>query len=496
MRHLTPPHLFPFFLILFSAATIRPVIGNDLQTDLAQRREAVMDHMGQQGMLILFSADQRRYSGDVDYEYRQENNLYYLTGIRQAGVTLVLMPQNQTRQEILFLPEPDPEKELWTGKTLDSEGATTISGIPTVWEASEFNAFLDSVLYGKPYRVRSTNIFEEYEKFFEDLRQDRSYIYLLLDRKPGFEGELTKEFEFAARLRERFTGVRIKDSSKIFQELRAIKTPLEIEQLRRAISITIEAHREVMRMLRPELWEYEVEAVIEYIFKKRNSFDWAFPSIVASGPNSTILHYHTSQRRMHGGDLLLVDIGAEYNYYAADITRTIPVNGRFSGPQKEIYQLVLNAQEATLEMVAPGVSFSALNEKATTVLREGLLELGLITDISSRQYRAFFPHGVGHFLGLDVHDVSGGDTLKPNMVITVEPGLYIREDALERLTRYGVPDSDLAKLTLTVERYKNIGIRIEDDVLVIKGGYELLSGQLPREISEIERITGTLHLDH
>ena len=456
----------------------------DLRADLVQRRQSVMEKMGNRGMLILFSADVRPYSGDVSYEFRQKNNLFYLTGIRYPETTLVLMPQNSSRRAILFLPDRDPRREFWDGKMASPEDIAGISGIQTVWSSSEFDSFLNSVLYGRPYRSQSS----QFDDFFADLQKGVADVYLLMEPKPGLTGEISEEFRFANRLRERFTGVQIKDASQIFHQLRVIKSPYELKQLREAIDITIEAQLEVMKILHPGLWEYEVEALIEYVFKKRNSFDWAFPSIVASGPNATTLHYQESQRQIQDGELLLMDIGAEYNYYAADITRTIPVNGKFTPEQAAIYQLVLNAQKESMALVKPEVPILTVHQKATEVLKEGLLRLGLITDPSTNHYRVFFPHGVGHFIGLAVHDVRSGDHLRPNMVLTIEPGIYVREDSEERLIQQGISEEELDKIRPALRKFMNIGVRIEDDILVTEDGYQVLSQTAPREIREIERL--------
>ncbi len=456
----------------------------DLKADLVQRRQSVMEKMGNRGMLILFSADVRPYSGDVSYEFRQENNLFYLTGSRNPGTTLVLMPQNSSRREILFVPDRDPRREVWDGRMAIPEEVADTSGIQTVWSSSEFDSFLDSVLYGRPYRSQSS----QFDDFFADLQKGVAEVYLLMEPKPGLTGEVGKEFQFANRLRERFTGIQIKDSSKIFQQLRVIKSPFEIKQLQEAIDITTEAQLEVMKILHPGLWEYEVEALIEYVFKKRNSFDWAFPSIVASGPNATTLHYQESQRQIQDGELLLMDIGAEYNYYAADITRTIPVNGTFTPEQAAIYQLVLKAQVESVALIKPGVPILTVHQKATEVLKEGLFRLGLITDPSTNQYRVFFPHGVGHFIGLAVHDVRSGDHLRPNMVLTIEPGIYVREDSEERLVAQGVSEKELDTIRPALRKFMNIGVRIEDDILVTEDGYQVLSQTAPREIRDIERL--------
>ncbi|MEE8349640.1 MAG: aminopeptidase P family protein [Acidobacteriota bacterium] len=473
-------------LFLFLSLLLSPqALAADLQltADVIQRRQAMMEKMHDRGMLILFSADPAHYSGDVDYEFRQENNLYYLTGIRQPNTTLVLMPQNFSRREILFLSARNPARELWTGELLTTEEAREISGIETVWNASDFDRFIDSILYGRSYHSSDSS---EYRNFFIDLQKGEADIFFLLESKPGLKGKITKEFQFANRLRERFTGVRMKDAAPFFHQLRMIKSPYEIRQLQKAIDITVEALNEAIKIIHPEIWEYQVEAIIEYVFKRNNSFDWAFPSIVASGPNATTLHYQKSERQTQREELLLMDVGAEFNYYAADITRTVPVGGRFTSSQGTLYQLVLDAQKAGMEAVRPGASFRAINRAAVEVLKKGLHRLGLITSTTSDQYRVFFPHGVGHFLGLDVHDVRHEELLKPNMVLTVEPGIYVRSDSMDRLASQGVDSNDLELIRPAVAKFMNIGIRIEDDVRVTETGYELLSGDAPREILDIE----------
>ena len=210
-----------------------------------------------------------------------------------------------------------------------------------------------------------------------------------MESRPGLKGKLSKEYEFSNRLRKRFTGLQIKDASSFFHQLRVIKSPYEISQLREAIDVTVQAHLEAMKNIRSEMWEYEIEALIEYTFKKSSS-DSAFPSIVASGLNATTLHYQSSQKQIHDGELLLMDVGAEHNYYAADITRTVPVNGKFSKQQAQIYQLVLDAQRAALAIIRPGLPISSVHQKAVEIIRKGLFKMDLITSEEGTQYRVFF----------------------------------------------------------------------------------------------------------
>ena len=238
-----------------------------------------------------------------------------------------------------------------------------------------------------------------------------------------------------------------------------LKSPGELALLRRAIAITCDAHRRAMRELRSGAYEYQVAALIEYEFRNRGASGWAFPSIVGSGPNSCILHYDRYDRRMADGDLLVMDIGAEYGYYAADVTRTVPVSGRFSERQRRIYQIVYQAQEAAFKIIRPGLPFRDVNRRAQEAVADGLIGLGLIREKS--EVGKYLPHGTSHGLGLDVHDEIATPVLRPGMVITVEPGIYLPEEAL--------------------------GVRIEDDVLVTEDGCEVLSGSLPRSADEVER---------
>jgi Xaa-Pro aminopeptidase len=271
------------------------------------------------------------------------------------------------------------------------------------------------------------------------------------------------------------------DAGSIIQAMRLVKSPDELEMIREAVSITAKAQREMMRVTRPGAYEYEVEAAIEYVFKQSGSSYPGFPSIVASGPNATTLHYIESTRQMLRNELLLVDIGAEYNLYSGDLTRTVPVNGKFHRNQAALYNIVLEALTEATEAVKPGITIRELHQISAKTISEGLLELGILEGdldavMENRLYGKFFPHGVSHHLGLDVHDPGQyreshiHNPLQSGMVITIEPGIYIR------------PDENVDS------RWHNIGIRIEDDILVTDTGHEILSDELPRTVREIENI--------
>lgn len=471
-----------------------PVLGADLQLkeETVRRRQAVMARMNQGGMLILVSAERRHYSGDVEYEFRQDNYLYYLTGIQQHGIALVLMPQNIDYQEILFLPDRDTRAEIWSGKMLSPQEAREISGVKNVWSIKEFQPFLESVLAQRVYRQSSWVAHSEFSRFFQDLQENRARLYLLLDELPGLGKNPTVELQLVNRLRERFFGFSIHNAANLIRPLRLVKSDYEIQELRRAVQITEQALQQAFQELRPGMWEYELEALIESSFKRHSGFDAAFPSIIASGPNALVLHHNSAERRTAHGELLLLDVGAQSHHYAADVTRTVPVSGRFNKEQADIYQIVWEAQRTAAALVRPGATPIQIHQKAVEVLKDGLLRLGLITDQSGEQYRVFFPHGTTHWLGLDVHDVGGKETLVPGMVLTIEPGLYVRENAVEALEPLIGEKNKLEKVRKAVEKYRTIGVRIEDDFLVTATGNEQLSAGTPTAISELEHYLDSL----
>jgi Xaa-Pro aminopeptidase len=460
----------------------------ELRSDLIKRRQAIANSIGPNALLILFSSEESTRSNDVEYDFHQQNNLYYLTGISQQQTTLVLMPGSKKRKEFLFIKDRDPQREAWTGKILSHEEAKEISGIQDIYSTAKFPELVNSILQGRAFDTDRYVPTNEYDDFLEALKSNGVSVYLSFESRPGLDGELTPEFDFAKKLRDRFIGVSVRDAWPLLTHMRQVKSDYEIKMMRRAIDISVDAHNAVWKTATPGAWEYQVEAALEAIYKKNNA-DPAYPSIVASGPNATTLHYEASQRQLQGGDLLLTDAGAEYNYYTADVTRTIPVSGKFTQEQKDIYQIVYDAQEACFQMAKPGGRLPDIHLKSVEVIKQGLKRLGLITDTTGDQYKIFYLHGLGHWLGMDVHDTGERwRPLEPGMVFTVEPGIYIREDALDHLP--ATPENEKFKMAVrpAFEKYKNIGVRIEDDVLITKDGYENLSGKLPRKISDIETV--------
>jgi Xaa-Pro aminopeptidase len=447
--------------------------------ETVRRRTVVMERMGR-GMLILLSGEPKNFSNDVFYPFRQENNLYYLTGINQPGITLVLLPAGEAQREILFLPKRDPSKEIWTGRMLSAEDARRRSGIPHIRAADELEGFLDAVLGGAPDQAHPPGASAD--------DRDTTDVWLLLGDGARSRALFDRERAFGDTLSARFAGIRLKDALPIFRDLRIVKSVYEQGLIRRAVGITCEAHRRVMTVVAPGMNESELDGLIHATYR-RHGAQWGFPSIVGSGPNATTLHYEENARPMQDGELVLIDIGAEVDHYAADVTRTIPVSGRYRPEQREIYDIVLRAQEAAIGAVRPGASIRDVHNAAMAVLKAELKRIGLIADTSGTQYRLWFMHGTSHWLGMDVHDLGGRDTpFQPGMVLTVEPGVYVREDALDYLDRTPENEALIAAIRPAFERYKNIGVRLEDDVLVTEKGHELLSGAAPRTAGEIEAV--------
>lgn len=542
------------------------------QGELASRRRRVAQEIGPQSIMVLFSAEPRIYTNDVDYEFRQENNLYYLTHLKQKGATLVLLPGNSQASEILFLPRRDPAAETWTGHMYSAEEARATSGISEIWEAGEFEPFMRALRNRQPYRPKaealllsgaamnasarpvtppvpqasqttaeagaaiaarpvsnqtpaivttinasstaqganvsatqaanagsSSNISSSsggpntaaaatgFESLFSAIANNEAGLYLLLPRETESR-EYKQEQNYAAQWAKVATGFMVRNSAPIFTELRLRKSPMELKTLQHAIDITTEAFGRSMAVAGRSQWEYEVEAEVEYTFKRRNADQWGYPSIVGCGPNATTLHYVESQGRIRPGSLLLMDVGAEYEHYTADVTRTFPVGGKFTPEQSEVYNIVYNAQEAAARATKPGAIFpNDVHGAALEVVKDGLLRLGLITDRNSDQYRIWFMHGTSHWLGMNVHDVGGrGVKLEPGMVFTNEPGIYIREDALQYLPKTPENEKFIAAVRPAFEKYKNIGVRIEDDMLVTADGVRWMTAALPRSIPEIE----------
>jgi len=469
-------------LLLATASAAR---ASEFSDDLAARRARVMDRLGPEAMLILWSAPTARYSNDVDYKYRQDSNLYYLTGVTQPDTMLILMPGNETRREILFVKDRNPALEHWTGRLLSTEEARARTGIGTVLPSSEFEPFATAMLAGRGSGAITTN---EAARFFDALSAGRARLGLVLDPNRGVNDPLTPPLEFARRMRDRFVGFAVTDATKILSDLRLVKTPYERKLLTKSFEISNEAQLAGMRAARPGAYEYEVKAAIEAVHYGRGAAP-GYPSIVGSGPNATILHYPDGARQMQAGELLLVDAACSVEYLTGDITRTYPVSGAFSPAQKDIYALVLQAQLEGIQAARPGAAILDVHRRTVEVIKTGLLKLGLLTDVSGEQYRIWYTHGASHYIGIDVHDAGDrSHPLEPGMAFTIEPGIYIRQSALDSLPRTPENIAFIEKVQPAVRKYADIGVRIEDSFLLEESGLKNLSGALPKTIDDIEAL--------
>jgi Xaa-Pro aminopeptidase len=468
------------------------------RAELRARRERVAAKLGPNSLLVMFSAEPRVYTNDVDFEFRQENNLYYLTALRQQGATLVMLPGNPAgAREILFLPRRDPRRETWDGRMYTPEEARAVSGVGEVWDAREFEPFMRAVRARRAYRPQAESVFLSdaatsaalapgLGALFGAMAKNEAALYLLVA-----SGENSREFRreqsYAAAWAADPGGLSVRPAFNVFAELRMRKSPYELRLLQHAVDISIEGHQRSQAVASRARWEYEVEAELDYTYKRRNADNRGYPSIVGCGPNGTTLHYQESQGRVRPGDLLLMDAGAEYDHYTADVTRTFPVSGKFTPAQAEVYNVVLAAQEAAFRAIRPGADLSDVHHAASEVIRDGLLRLGLITDRDTDQYHVWFMHGTSHWLGMNVHDVSvRGARLDAGMVFTVEPGIYVRPDALDNLPKTPENEKFAAAVRPAFEKYKGIGVRIEDDVVVTADGYRNLSAALARTVPDVE----------
>ncbi len=404
------------------------------------RRSAVFGSMNDNSVLIMRAHEPPGEFGP----FRQENNFFYLTGLSEPNSALIMKKSAGNSEEnyrdgihaILFIQPRNNKRADWDPESLGLEGARTVLGFTSVKPYSDFQ-----------------------EKFESALLDGYAFVYLEYARSGRLNDPLTPDESLLNRAREKDAVFEVLQPISIIGSLRRIKSEAETDNLRTAISITAKAHKEAMRSIKPGIKEYQLQAVVEHVFAL-NGARPGFNSILASGPNSVVLHWDENSRTMQDGDMVVVDIGAEYEMYTADVTRTLPVNGRFTKRQKEIYSLVLAAQQAGIDMLKPGAEWSDVNNAVKETLREGLKMLGLIRE--DRDLRHYYYHGLGHSIGLDVHDDVSLSTLEAGMILTVEPGIYIRDEGM--------------------------GIRIEDDFLITGTGYIHLSKNAPRSIDAIEAV--------
>lgn len=419
------------------------------------RRRAFRSLMPENSIAVFFSSPVRNRSNDVDFEYHQDPNMYYLSGYEEPHGVLIISKneinvQGKAVNEMIYVQPYDESDAIWNGMRLGTEGAKNLLKINASFSNEEF----------KNLEIN----FEDFDKVFvlEPPNDYRDNVYNKSDLH-----NLIQQF-YAKIPADNESSI---DDSKILQWmafLREIKTQEEILLMRKAISITCEAQKELMRALEPGMKEFQAEAIVEYIFKKNGAEYPGFPTIMGSGENSCVLHYISNRKEMKGGNLLVSDVGAEYHGYTADVSRTIPVDGHFSKEEALIYNVVFEAQKAGIEASKAGNRFWDPNIAATTVISQRLMELGIIQ--KPAELRRYFMHGTSHYLGLDVHDMGTYNELQPNTIITVEPGIYIPQ---------GSPCDS---------KWWNIGVRIEDDVLITDGDPEVLSDCVPKTIAEIEAL--------
>jgi Xaa-Pro aminopeptidase len=419
--------------------------------------------MGPRAVAVIPSARHATRNADTEYEFRQNSDFFYLTGLKEPDAVLILAPHLEKRGSVMFLRPRDRTAEIWNGKRTGIEGAVGDFGMEAAFPIDELAAKLSEFFVGA-----STL----YYGLGHDEKLDRTVMDAVKDARFQVRRGGTAPSTFA-------------EPGTLLHEMRLRKTPPELEAMRRAAAASRAGHEAGMRATRPGLWEYELEAIIEYHYKLAGAQDTAYSSIVAGGANATILHYNTNREQLRDGDLVLIDSGAEFDVYASDVTRTWPVNGKFSPEQRAIYEIVLRAQKAGIDQVRPGRGFNAYHEAAVRTITEGLIDVGLLKgsvdeNIETNKFFDFYPHRTGHWIGLDVHDVGRYKTpedayraLEPGMVMTVEPGIYVQADL-------DVPD-----------RWKGIGVRIEDDILCTTSEPEVLTAAIPKEVADLEAIVGS-----
>lgn len=424
------------------------------------RLNEFMQRMDGDSVALFVSAPHYLRNNDADFEFRQDSDFYCLTRFNEPEAVAVLAPHHPTHKYVLFVRPRDKEQEIWNGLRAGVEGAVVEYGADAAYDIQQLNDVLPKYLQGA-------------EKLYYRLGLNETFDHRVISILNRLKAEIRKGTQ---------TPTTIIDPSTILHELRLRKSEDEIKSMREACRISAEGHIAAMKACRPGMFEYELEALVEYVFRKNGATGPGYQSIVGSGFNTTILHYNTNTKRIADGDLVLIDAGAEYNFFSGDITRTFPANGKFTRAQQAVYEVVLHTQKTVIEMIKPGESFMKLHERAVEVITDGMLEIGLLSGnakeiIEKEEYKKFFMHRTGHWLGMDVHDVGRYKvkeewrTLEPTMAFTVEPGIYIQP---------GAPGVS--------EEFYNVGVRIEDDILVTESGYEVLTSLVPKEVSEVEAL--------
>ena len=430
------------------------------KAEFARRRKNLMGMMDKHTIAIIPGAREVTRSRDTEYPFRQNSDLFYLTGFEEPDAVLVLVPGRRQGQVVLFCRERDPDMELWNGYRLGPEGAVAYLGVDDAFPIDDLDEILPGLIEGTQriyYSMGHDDVFDQ--------------------RVMGWVNQIRRLVRTGAAPPADFT-----DLAFLLHEQRLIKSAAEVRVMRKAGEISAAAHVRAMQECQPGRYEYHLEAAIQHTFAEHGARFPAYNSIVGSGANACVLHYTENASKMRAGDLVLIDAGCEYQGYAADITRTFPVSGQFSTEQRAIYDVVLEAQRAAIAKVRPGNTWNQPHDATVRVITRGLIKLGLLRGkerelIKAEAYRDFYMHRAGHWLGLDVHDVGEYRVdgrwrqLEPGMVLTIEPGIYIAADN-----------------TKVPKRWRGIGVRIEDDVVVTEQGCDVLTGDVPKRADEIEAL--------
>jgi Xaa-Pro aminopeptidase len=426
--------------------------------ELRKRREALIKKLDGSAAVFAASGHQVR-SNDTEFPFRQNSNFFYLTGLHEPDAYFVITPKGKTSVTTLFVRAKDPKLEQWTGIRLGTEKAKETSGVDQCFEISEFKTMLPELLHG-------------HDSVAYDFYEGLNLWPIILDSLKTLRRKRNSKDQRPTKTL---------DLSGIVGSLRLYKSDIEIQEMRKAAAITDKAHRAAMAFAKPGKNEKEVHALMEYIFQSHGGDGNAYDNIVASGENGLILHYVENDQPINDGDTLLIDAGCQVSLYASDVTRTFPANGKFTTAQKEIYEICLDAQLSCLSFARSGKTLKDIHAHACEILVEGMLKLGILKGdkdviIKENQFHKYYPHGTGHWLGLDVHDQCPALNedwefvkLAPGMVFTVEPGLYLPKD-----------DTDIP------EQYRGLSVRIEDDILITKDGIENLTANIPKTVREVE----------
>lgn len=458
-------------LIVFVLSGFFMANGQESPTDILSsefhqgRRDAVRAKLPDNSVAVFFASPVRNRANDVDFIYHQDPDLYYLTGYKEPHAVLLVFKDQQRDQtgknynEIFFVQEKNERAEMWTGRRLGNQGVKDQLAILNTFNGKDFDKY--DVDFAKFDKV----LFFDFKNDVRDNPNDPSDLFSLINQFKTKAGYQTDAANLGTEPQKNNLDVRT--LNRIMNELRGIKTPEELDLIRKAVFISTVGQVEVMKAMKPGISETEIQGIHEFVFKKYGSEYEGYPSIVGAGNNGCILHYIENHKpEIESDEMILMDLGAEYHGYTADVTRTIPIDGKFSPEEKAIYDLVYRAQEEAIQMSEPGVSFQALGKIAKDIINQGLVDLGIIESVDTRHL--YFPHGLTHHIGLDVHDKGTYSRLEENMVITVEPGIYI------------------PKGSKCDEKWWGIAVRIEDDILITNDGFELLSAYAPRTTEEIE----------